>query len=103
MLEIKYAKEAIEDLKMVYLGVFEASRDIETTEKYFAGLKERIKEQCKRPKTGTRLYYKNTFSGIYFVTYKAYIAFYKVSDEFLYVIKIALAKSDYLKEIFGDK
>ena len=103
MLEIRYSKEAIEDLKSVYLGVFEASRDIETTERYFEGLKERIIEQSKRPKTGTRLYYKDTFSGIYLITYKAYIVFYKVSDEFMSVIKIALAKSDYLKEIFGDE
>ena len=72
---IKYSKLAIKDLDKVWEEVFQASKDIDITEKYINGLLDKIEEKKEYPESGSRLYYEDRFTGYYFIVFKAYLAF----------------------------
>lgn len=52
------------------------------------------------PKSGAPLYYEGLFTGFYFVTFKSYMAFYKVETDRLLVSRVVYGKSDYMRTIF---
>ena len=94
---VEYSKAAIRELDRVWSEVFEASKDIETTEKYIEELLDKVESKADYPKSGSPLYYENTFTGYYFVTFKAYLAFYRIEKDTMFVDRILFGKSDYMR------
>lgn len=94
---VKYSKAAIRDLDRVWAEVFEASRDIEITERYIEELLDKVEKKSDYPKSGSPLYYENTFTGYYFVVFKAYLAFYRIEQDSILVDRILFGKSDYMR------
>ena len=41
------------------------------------------------------------FTGIYYVTFKEYIAFYRINENRMEIGRILFARSDYMKTLFG--
>ena len=95
--QIEYSKTAIRDLDRVWAEVFEASKDIETTEKYIEELLDKVEKKSDYPESGAPLYYENTFTGYYFVVFKAYLAFYRLEKETMLVDRVLFGKSDYMR------
>lgn len=96
---IEYSKAAIRDLDRVWTEVFEASKDISVTEKYIEELMDRVEEKSEYPKTGTPLYHENLFTGYYFIVFKAYLVFYRLEDDTMFVDRVLVGKSDYIKRL----
>lgn len=95
--QVEYSKAAIRDLDRVWAEVFEASKNIEITGKYIEELLDKVEKKSDYPKSGLPLYYENTFTGYYFVVFKAYLAFYRLEKETMLVDRILFGKSDYMR------
>lgn len=99
--ELVYSPIAEIDLDRVWDEVFAASQDFDITDKYIKDLRETIKTKKSHPKTGKPLNYMGEFTGIYYVTFKEYIAFYRIREERIEVGRILFSRSDYMKTLFG--
>lgn len=99
--EVTYSSVAEDDLDRVWDEVYMASQDFDTADKYVNDLRAVIRKIKKYPKTGTQLTYMGEFTGIYYVTFKEYIAFYRIVGNLIEVGRILFARSDYIKILFG--
>lgn len=100
--KIHYSPEAAKDMEEVWDGVWEASRDYDTSDRYVDDFMDEIAKKAKAPKTGIPLYYKGLFSGFYYVNFKAYKAFYRIDENHIEVVRILLSKMDYMRVLFGE-
>ena len=98
---LRYSQKALRDMDAVWDGVFEASKDIETTEKYANEFMDEIAGRKEYPQSGIPLYYMGLFTGYYSVNYKAYKAFYRIRDGFMEVARILPMKLDYMGKLFN--
>jgi len=94
-----YSPRAEQDLERVQDEVFEACRDVETTQRYLDGMMDRIEAKADYPRSGTPLYWFDRFTGYYYVVYKAYIAFYYPADDGIRIERILHGKSDYMRRL----
>ena len=97
---IEYSPIAIRDLDRIYAEVYEASQEKETAIQYTIGIMDQISEKRAFPKSGSPLYYEGSFTGYYFVVFKAYMAFYRVGEDRIFVDRIVYGKSDYMRTLF---
>ena len=97
---IRYSPVALRDLDRVWAEVLEASQSQETAEQYVNGLMDCIAEKKKFPRSASPLYYEGSFTGYYFVVFKAYMAFYQVREHSVLVDRVVYRKSDYMRTIF---
>jgi len=95
--QVEYSKAAIRDLDRVWAEVYKASKDIEITERYIEELLDKVEKKSDYPKSGAPLYYENTFTGYYFIVFKAYLAFYRLEKETMLVDRVLFGKSDYMR------
>ena len=99
-MRIESSPVAVRDLERVWAEVFEASASEETATKYVDDLMNQISAKQNFPKSGAPLYYEGLFTGFYFVTFKSYMAFYKVETDRMLVSRVVYGKSDYMRTIF---
>lgn len=99
---VRYTPEAIRDLDALWDGVYEASKDYDTADRYVDGLMGKIAEKKEFPTSGIPLRYRGLFTGFYSVNYKKYKAFYRVKDRYIEVLRVILMKQDYMKILFGE-
>ena len=99
--EIVYSPLAESDLDRVWDEVYEASQDFDITDKYIDDIRDKVRKKKKIPKTGTPLIFMGELTGIYYVTFKEYIAFYRILDDVIEVSRVLYAKCDYMKVLFG--
>lgn len=99
---IRYSPEALRDMDAVWDGVYEASRNADLADRYVNALADEIAIQRQFPFSGSPLQYRGLFTGFYSVTYKKYKAFYRVRENYIEVIRVILAKRDYMKILFGE-
>ena len=97
--EVFYSPAAVSDLESVWDGVFEASSDYDTADNYVNGIREKVRSVQRIPRSGIPLCYEDIFTGVYFVIYKKYNAFYRIRENRIEVSRILLGKSNYLTEI----
>ena len=95
--KIEYSRTAIRDLDRVWAEVLEASKDYEITERYIEELLDKDEAKADYPKAGSPLYYENSFTGYYFVVFKAYIAFYRLESDRMLIDRVLFGRSDYLR------
>ena len=100
--KIEYSKIAVRDLDRIWTEVFEASKNYDTTLKYINDLMDKVEAKADYPSSGSPLYYENSFTGYYFVVFKAYIAFYHIENDKMFVDRILFGRSDYMRHLnFG--
>ena len=99
--ELTYSPLALEDLDRVWDEVYEASQDFDTADRYVDDLRAEVRKKKKYPKTGTSLTFMGEFTGLYTVSFKEYIAFYRIIGNLIEVGRVLFARSDYMKVLFG--
>ena len=99
---IRFTPLARRDLDSVWDEVYEASRDVETTERYISELLDQIRSKKEYPLSGIPLEYRGLFTGFYSVNFKIYKVFYRVKDDRIEVIRIIMIKKDYMNILFGE-
>ena len=96
---VQYSPTAIRDLDRVWEEVYEACCEFDVTARYLNGLLDKIESKAEHPLSGAPLYYENSFTGYYYVVYKAYLAFYRVDQGVMYVDRVLFGRSDYLRNL----
>lgn len=99
---IRYTPAAVHDLDEVWDGVYEASKSLEIADQYVQEFMEEIAGKKMFPQSGIPLTYRGLFTGFYSVNFKAYKAFYRIQENRIEVLRIIMAKRDYMKVLFGD-
>ena len=99
--EIEYSSEALNDMDRVWMEVWEASKDIDAADKYISDLRAVVRSKNKFPKSGTPLIYMGEFTGAYYLAFKEYLIFYKITETKIEVGRILFSRSDYMKTLFG--
>ncbi len=94
--DVKYSRLAIRDIDRIWSEVFEASKSYDITIKYIDDLVNKVNDKADYPKSGSPLYYENSFTGYYFIVFKAYMIFYRLEKNVLLVDRVLYGKSDYL-------
>ena len=99
---IQYTPQAVRDLDAVWDDVLEASASYETAYEYVGEFADKIAAKANFPESGIPIYYRGLFTGFYSVNFKAYKAFYRVKDGYIEVVRVLLAKMEYMKTLFGE-
>lgn len=99
---LRYTPQALKDLDLVWDEVYKASKSFDITDKYINDLVHAISNKKQFPKSGTPLQYNGLFTGFYFITFKKYMAFYRIKDNYIEVIRVLYGKRDYLQILFPD-
>ena len=99
--EIIYSPAAVSDLDRVWDEVYEASQSLDIADKYITDLRAAVSKKKNYPKTGIQLSFMGEFTGIYYVTFKEYMAFYRINENRMEIGRILFARSDYMKTLFG--
>lgn len=104
---IKYSPEALNDLDEIwnYISV-NLSNPISANKanNTINGIFDSIDVLKESPKSGTALEFSKGIKTNYrFVRYKNYIAFYRVSDNNIFVDRIIYGKRDYMKILFKNE
>ena len=97
--KIRYTPQALRDMDAGWEGVFKASGDYDTADRYVEKFADEIAQKKEYPKSGIPLEYNGLFVGYYSVIYKAYRAFYRVRNEYIEVLRIVLIKQEYMKAL----
>lgn len=98
---LKYSPIAEADLDQVWDDVWEASQDLDVSDRYVDGIRSALRQKIKYPKTGRPLSYMGEFTGLYSVTFKEYLAFYRIHGDVIEVARVLFSRSDYMKTLFG--
>ncbi len=99
---LRYTPEAMRDMDSVWDGVYEASKSFHIADRYVDVFAEVIANKKQFPTSGIPLAYRGLFTGFYSVNFKKYKAFYRVNGRYIEVIRIILAKRDYMTILFGE-
>ncbi len=95
--KVQYSKAAIRDLDRVWNEVFETSKSYDITEEYIDDLMDKVEAKADYPKSGSPLYYQDSFTGYYFVVFKAYLASYRLEDDVILIDRVLFGRSDYMR------
>ena len=96
---IMYSPAAVRDLGRTWSEVFDASKSVDTADRYVEELMEAVKKKEEFPSSDSPLYYDDLFTGYCFVIFKAYIAFYRIDGGRVLVDKVLYDKSEYLRKL----
>ena len=96
---IMYSPAAVRDLDRTWSEMFDASKSVDTADRYVEELMETVKKKEEVPGSGSPLYYDDLFTGYYFVVFKAYIAFYRIDGGRVLVDRVLYGKSEYLRKL----
>ena len=99
---VRYTPQAMRDMDAVWDGVYEASKNYDIADRYVDAFIEEIAAKRLFPFSGIPLQYRGLFTGFYSVNYKKYKAFYRVREDYIEVIRIIMAKRDYMTILFGE-
>lgn len=93
---VVYSRVAIRDLDRVRSEVLE-SKSRGVTSACIDELMDKIEGKAVFPESGSPLYYEDSFTGYYFIVFKAYLAFYRIEGDTLFVDRVLFRKSDYIR------
>lgn len=100
--KLRYSPSAQKDMDDVWNDVVEASASYDIADKYVEEFADKIATKKDFPESGIPLYYRGLFTGFYSVNFKAYKAFYRINDGYIEVIRVLLAKMEYMRILFGE-
>ena len=98
---LKYSPIAEDDLDRIWDEVWDASQNFGIADKYVENIRNALGQKKKYPKTGSPLTYLGEFTGLYSVTFKEYIAFYRIHGDVIEVARVLFSRSEYMKILFG--
>ena len=96
---IMYSPAVVRDLDRTWSEVFDASKSVDTADRYVEELMEAVKKKEEFPSSDSPLYYDDLFTGYYFVVFKAYIAFYRIDGGRVLVDRVLYGKNEYLRKL----
>ena len=99
-MQLIYSEVAMLDMEQMWWEVFQASKDLETADRYREDMKAHVRERAGNPIAGQRVIMDGEETDYRFVVFKKYIAFYKVEDETMKVVRVLYRGTDRMKRLF---
>ncbi len=96
---VVYSKVALRDLDRVWSEVYEASLSSDVTDKYINDLLDKVEDKAAFPRSGSPLYYEDGFTGYYYIVFRAYLIFYRVDGNTMFVDRVLFGRSDYMRNL----
>ena len=97
--QVEYSPLALQDLLRVRSEVYAASGSREITQRYLDELMDAAEAMADYPESGSPLYYENSFTSYYRITYKVYLIFYRLEGNRMLVERVLYGKTDYLNRL----
>ena len=103
MNKIVYSPKARNDLDEIWTYISEKLLNPSAAEATVNGILDTIDMLQAQAEIGKPLYFSSDlFSGYRFLVYKNYLAFYRTSEDTVYIDRIIYGKRDYMRLIFRD-
>ncbi len=98
---IKFSPEALKDLDEIYDYIKNDIKSPDAAANTINKILGKIDLLADAPELGTRLFFDNSlFSGYRYMVSDNYLAFYRISDDSVYVDRVIYGKRDYLRILF---
>ena len=95
-----YSEIAALDMEQMWWGVFQASKDLETADRYRDDMKAQVRERARNPLAGQLVINDGEETDYRFVVFKRYIAFYEVEEDTMKVVRVLYRGTDRMKRMF---
>jgi plasmid stabilization system protein ParE len=103
MNKIVYYPKARNDLDEIWTYISEKLLNPSAAEATVNGILDTIDMLQAQAEIGKPLYFSSDlFSGYRFLVYKNYLAFYRTSEDTVYIDRIIYGKRDYMRLLFRD-
>ena len=103
MNKIVYSPKAQNDLDEIWAYISEKLLNPSAAEATVNGILDTIDMLQAQAEIGKPLYFSSDmFSGYRFLVYKNYLAFYRTSEDTVYIDRIIYGKRDYMRLLFRD-
>ena len=103
MNKIVYSPKARNDLDEIWTYISEKLLNPSAAEATVNGILDTIDMLQAQTEIGKPLYFSSDlFSGYRFLVYKNYLAFYRTSEDTVYIDRIIYGKRDYMRLLFRD-
>ena len=103
MNKIVYSPKAQNDLDEIWTYISEKLLNPSAAEATVNGILDTIDMLQAQAEIGKPLYFSSDlFSGYRFLVYKNYLAFYRTSEDTVYIDRIIYGKRDYMRLLFRD-
>ena len=103
MNKIVYSPKARNDLDEIWTYISEKLLNPSAAEATVNGILDTIDMLQAQAEIGKPLYFlSDLFSGYRFLVYKNYLAFYRTSEDTVYIDRIIYGKRDYMRLLFRD-
>ena len=103
MNKIVYSPKAQNDLDEIWAYISEKLLNPSAAEATVNGILDTIDMLQAQAEIGKPLYFSSElFSGYRFLVYKNYLAFYRTSEDTVYIDRIIYGKRDYMRLLFRD-
>ena len=100
--KVKYSPNALCDLDEIWEYISNILKDSIAADRTVNGILDKTELLSEQSMMGTPLYFENNlYSGYRYVICKNYMAFYRLSDDVVYVDRIIYGKRDYMRLLFG--
>lgn len=90
-----YSAIASLDMEQMWWEVFQASKDLETADRYREDMKAQVRERARNPLAGQCI----EETRFRFVVFKKYIAFYEVDEDTMKVVRVLYRGTDRMKRL----
>ena len=103
MNKIVYSPKARNDLDEIWTYISEKLLNPSAAEATVNGILDTMDMLQAQAEIGKPLYFSSDlFSGYRFLVYKNYLAFYRTSEDTVYIDRIIYGKRDYMRLLFRD-
>lgn len=100
-LSVKFSPEALKDLDEIYNYIANILKSPGAAENTVSKILDKTDLLEDNPEVGIQLFFENNlFSGYRYLISDNYLAFYRISTDFVFVDRVIYGKRDYMKILF---
>ncbi len=98
---VKFSPEALKDLDGIYDYIANVLKSPDAADNTINKILDKTDLLSDNPEIGTQLFFENDlFSGYRYMVSDNYLAFYRITNESVFVDRVIYGKRDYLKILF---
>ena len=98
---IKFSPEALKDLDEIYDYIANVLKSPDAADNTVNKILDKTDLLSDNPEIGTQLFFENDlFSGYRYMVSDNYLAFYRITNESVFVDRVIYGKRDYMKILF---
>ncbi|MGN0599800.1 MAG: type II toxin-antitoxin system RelE/ParE family toxin [Oscillospiraceae bacterium] len=98
---VKFSPEALRDLDEIYDYIANVLKSPDAADNTVNKILDKTDLLSDNPEIGTQLFFENNlFSGYRYMVSDNYLAFYRITNESVFIDRVIYGKRDYMKILF---